>query len=73
MEASSVHTPILPWRGCINPFLIAAIISPNPVLMIPSPSLLKGMNSVDAPKASPIAIPKIAATPLEICRDENSS
>ena len=57
IDASSVHTPIKP---CL-PYLISS----NPCLMMPRPFLVKCWNSVDAPRASQIAMPRTAAIPRD--------
>ena len=63
IAASSVHTPISPCLGISFSLIIFSWISLNPFLINCNPFLLKGINYVEAPRASPIAIPKIEAIP----------
>lgn len=62
IEASSVHTPIIP---CLPYF-----ISSKPFLMMPNPYFVKCSNSVEAPSASQMAIPSTAAIPRDSRTDK---
>jgi hypothetical protein len=73
IEASSVHTATLPERP-YNFLLITALwISLKLFLTIPCPFLSNYINSVEEPSASAIAIPMMAAVPLEYLRGRRSS
>lgn len=59
IEASSVQTDTLPWR------LYFCFKSLNPFKTIPYPYLIKFLNYVQEPNASPIPIPRTAPIPLD--------
>lgn len=66
--ASSVHVVISPCLVLSFLYLIALYTSEKPFLIIPCPYFLYSKNSVQAPKASQITIPKNEPIPRDYFR-----